>query len=151
MDSKKLDELESKPLEEQLKQHREEFYVNMTPTAIPTKDEMTNLLYAIQEMIELIEQPWMQELKRKEDPKYKNEVYMRYNQRVPMKIIGLMFDDDRYDNLDKLLDMFAILSDVKAGNKEMNVEFDKFRDKLNDEYLYKPHGGKEEFEKKFKK
>jgi hypothetical protein len=151
MNRKDLDAFESQPIEEQLKQHKDEYYVSMTPEAIPTKDEMTKLLLDIEEMIALIEDPKMKELKNTDEAQYKNEIYHRYNQCVPMKVIGLMLEDERYEHLDKLLDMFSTLNEIKAGKKNMTEEFDKFKDNLNDEYLYKPHGGKTEFEKKFTK
>lgn len=143
--SKLFEEFENKPIEEQIKKHEDEYVVNMNPNAIPNLDKM---LEDINEIIEYIEDPTMLEIKQNDNKYYEHMVYGKYNSKLPMKIIKLMLEDNRYDHLAKLLDMFDTLNEVKSGKKDIKNEFDNFKDKLNDEFVYKPHGGKEEFEKK---
>jgi len=72
----------------------------------------------------------------------------KYINELPIKIINLMFEDDRYNHLDQLLDMFDKLKEVKKGNVDINEQFAKFSEKLNETYVYPTHGGKDNFLKK---
>lgn len=60
----------------------------------------------------------------------------------------LLDKKNREDNLIKLLNLFKILRDVQAGNRNIDSEFDNFKEDLAREYVYPKFGGKTEFEKK---
>lgn len=122
------------------------FKLSMNPNAIPDMGEMLEI---VNEMISFIETPEMQLLEKANFPEFETRLYGMYNAKLPMKVISLMTEADRYDNLDELINMFDVLNDIKEGKKNMQEEFEKFNEGLNKKYLYDPHGGKENFEKTF--
>ena len=135
---------EDKLTEEKIK----ELKVEMNPKAIPDLD---NLLEIIYEMISFIETPKMKKLENTNIDEFERLLFGRYNSKVPMKIIRLMCDENRYDNLMKLIDMFDVLQDIKSGKKDMINEHNKFCESLNEKYLYSAFGGRENFEKEMQK
>lgn len=81
--------------------------------------------------------------KKKEE--FENIVYGKYNNVLPMKIISLLIEQERYDNLNELLDMFETLKDIKLGKKDINLEAEKFGEKNRSKYVYPKFGGKDNF------
>jgi uncharacterized Ntn-hydrolase superfamily protein len=127
---------------------RDALRVEMTPNAIPDLD---NLLENIQNLLEDIETPEMQQLEktnRKEFEKILTHKY--YSDISSIKIINLMLEPARYENLEKLLDMFERLKQVKNGNLNIQDAHKNWCEKMNEEYVYSKHGGKENFEKVMK-
>lgn len=120
------------------------FRLTMDPNAIP---DLGNMLVIINELLMFIETEDMQKLEKSDRKEFERRTYTKYNNDLPMKIIGLMLEDDRYDHLSRLLDMFDVLNDVKKGKKDMQKEYESFNEKLNESYLYPAYGGKEGFEK----
>ena len=123
------------------------FKLSMDSKAIPNLDE---LLLHINNLINFIERPKMVELQEKNKTEFERLVFAKYNSLLPMKIISLLVEKDRYEHLAKLLDMFDVLNDVKSGNKDIQEEYNKFSENLNEKYVYTLHGGKDNFEKKMK-
>lgn len=152
-----------------------EYEVVMTPGAIPDLNVMSehiiNLLNYIEspDMVEM-ENSYLNEydkinvLKEKEQTidtkrkiiqlkkiankkkeKYENLIYGKFNSVLPMKIISLLVEQERYDNLNELLDMFDILKDVKNGKKDINIEAEKFGEKNRTKFVYPKFGGKDQF------
>lgn len=72
-------------------------------------------------------------------------VYGKYNSVIPMKIISLLIEQERYDNLNELLDMFERLKAVKEGKKDIHEEAEKFGEINRSKYVYPKFGGKEKF------
>ena len=62
-----------------------------------------------------------------------------------MKIISLLVEQERYENLTELLDLFETLKDVKSGKKDINIEAEKFGEHNRSKYVYPKFGGKEKF------
>ena len=91
------------------------FKLSMDPNAIP---DLSELMGTIEAMLQFMETDKMKELEATNKAEFDTLVYGRYNDIVPMKIISLMVDENRYENLDGLLDMFDILNDVKSGKKK---------------------------------
>jgi hypothetical protein len=117
--------------------------MSMDPSAIP---DLGDILQYVDNLIEFVEKPEMIILKGADYQEFEKRVYQRYNQFMPIKIIGLLIDEDeRYDNLTKLLDMFDRLENVKRGNSNIQTEYEDFSEKLNEQYLYPVFGGKEKF------
>jgi hypothetical protein len=117
--------------------------MSMDPSAIP---DLGNILEYVDSLIEFVEKPEMIILKGVDYQEFEKRVYQRYNQFMPIKIIGLLIDEnERYDNLTKLLDMFDRLENVKRGNSNIQSEYEDFSEKLNEQYLYPVFGGKEKF------
>jgi hypothetical protein len=119
--------------------------VEMNPSAIPDLDDM---LVHIQRLLEEIETPEMQELEKKNRNEFEKILTHKYYADISStKIINLMLEPERYENLEKLLDMFERLKKVKSGNLDIQDAHKNWCEKMNEEYVYSKHGGKENFEK----
>lgn len=81
--------------------------------------------------------------KKKEE--FETLVYGKYNSVLPMKIISLLVEQERYENLNELLNMFETLKDVKAGKKDIYVEAENFGEKNRSKYVYPQFGSKEKY------
>lgn len=121
-----------------------QFKLSMDPNAIP---DLHSLMEKIENMLSFMETDEMRRLEEENLDEFETLVYGRYNAEVPMKIISLMVDENRYENLEQLLDMFDVLMDVKTGKKNIQEEAEKFSEKQNEKYVYPKFGGKEEFQK----
>jgi hypothetical protein len=127
---------------------RDAMRVEMNPNAIPDLDTM---LVNIQRLLEDIETPEMQELEKKNRNEFEKILTHKYYEDISStKIINLMLEPERYENLEKLLDMFERLKNVKNGNLDIQDAHKKWCEKMNEEYVYSKHGGKENFEKVMK-
>ena len=84
---------------------------------------------------------------KKKKEQFEAFVYGKFNNSIPMKIISLMIEQERYENLDELLNMFDTLKAVKSGKKDINKEAEKFGEKNKQKYVYPKFGGKDNFEK----
>lgn len=120
------------------------FRMTMDPNAIPDMDKMYETLY---DLINFVESEPMKKLEEENFEEFENILYGRYNSLLPMKVISLMTEGDRYDHIDNLMNMFDSLAEIKQGNRDIQDEFKKFNENLNQKYLYDPFGGKENFEK----
>jgi hypothetical protein len=120
--------------------------VKSDPNAIPDLEKM---LVHIYELLEEIETPEMQELEQKDRKQFEVILTHKYRDCIPsIRIMNLILESERYDNLDKLLDMFERLQKVKDGKVNIDAAQKDFCEKLNETYVYPAHGGKEGFEKK---
>ena len=124
------------------------FKLSMTPDAIPDID---NILVHIDELLTFIEIPEMKKLEISNKKEFERLVYGRYNNVLPMGIINLLVEDDRYEQLETLLNMCDTLKQVKSGKKDLHEEHAKFSEKLSEQYVYPKFGGKEKFEQELKK
>lgn len=131
----------------ELMRQREESIASMDPNAIPDLDQM---LVKINELLEFIEKPESVNMMKRNKNDFEDMIIKLFGEDIPNKIITLMLEDDRYDNLAKLLDMFDILRKVKNQQADIQEEFHKFNENLNEQYLYPKFGGKEEFENRMK-
>lgn len=118
--------------------------LTMTPDAIPDVDR---ILEIIEDMLNFIETPVMEELEKTDKEEFERLVYGKYNgiEELPFRIISLVVDENRYENIEQLLDMFEILKEVKAGKKNIFEEAEKFGEAQNEKFVYKNFGGKENF------
>lgn len=92
----------------------------------------------------------LRKIAKKKKERFETHVYTRYNSVLPMKIISLLIEQDRDDNLNDLLDMFNKLKAVKRGDTDIDHAADKFGEKLRSKYVYNHFGGKEGYEKMIK-
>jgi hypothetical protein len=121
-----------------------EFRLSMDPNAIPDLGQMLNI---INELLAFIETDNMIRMEKENKIEFERAVHGRYNAYLPIKIIKLMLEPDRYDHLSRLLDMFDILNNVKDGKQNIQDAYNNFSEKLNEKYIYPMHGGKANFEK----
>lgn len=116
--------------------------MSMSPDAIPDLGELLNY---VNSLIAFVETPEMVVLSKTNYEDYERRAYQRYNQHMPIKIIGMMVnEEERYENLERLLDMFDRLDGVKTGKRDMQNEYADFSEKLNEQYLYPEYGGSKE-------
>jgi len=116
--------------------------MSMSPEAIP---DLTELLNYVNELVSFVETPEMILLSKTNYQEYEKRAYQRFNQYMPIKIIGMMVnEEERYENLERLLDMFDRLQAVKSGKKNIQEEYADFSEKLNEKYLYPEYGGSKE-------
>ncbi len=119
--------------------------IEMDPNAIPDLD---NMLIYIQKLLEEIETPRMQYLEKTNKNEFEKILTHKYHENIPsFKIINLLLEPERYENLDKLLDMFERLKNIKNGNLDIQKAHKDWCEKMNEEYVYPKHGGKANFEK----
>lgn len=143
----KGDQLDYKKIEEMQKKIKEEF--PMKREAIPNTFEILSL---VEEMLNWIYTPEMQELEKTDRKEFELRVAHRYNTKLSMNIINQMVEPEplRTENLEILMDMMKRLDNMRNG-ADMEKENEIFQEKMRDKYLYPAFGSKEEFEKKFSK
>ena len=125
-----------------------QFNVGLSVNAIPDIDSMVK---TIDNMLDFIESPRMKSLEISNKDRFETEVFTKYNDVLPMKIITLIVDKNRYENLEQLLDMLETLSQIKKGKKDLMEETQKFNEKQNETFVYPKFGGKDNFEQMMKK
>jgi hypothetical protein len=125
-----------------------QFRVSMTPNAIPDIDSM---LVHIDNLLNFVELPEMKKLETVNKKEFERLVYGRFNAILPINIINLLLEDDRYEHLDMLLNMCDTLKQVKDGKMDIHQEHAKFSEKLSEKYVYPKFGGKENFENEMMK
>lgn len=125
---------------------RNSYISQMSANSIPDLD---NILIYVQELLQDIETPEMQNLEKTNKKEFEKILTHKYYEKIEsIKIINLMLEPERYENLEKLLDMFDNLKKVKQGKTDIQNAHKNWCEKMNEEYVYSKHGGKANFEKK---
>jgi len=132
---------------EQVQEEVDKYVLSMNKEAIPDVD---NMLETVNDLLNFIESPGMVKLEASDKKKFEEVTYSKYNDSLSVSIIRMMLEDDRYDNLVKLMDMFESLQNVKNGKIDVQSAFKNFREGKNEEYIYPTFGGKKGFEDKMK-
>jgi len=101
------------------------------------------------QILEVMNQPAMIELKSKNPIVYTNQIATLFPEFADRhySILKILQDDD-LDSIDYLLDFLGQLKKIKNNEIEPMIAFNTFADKLNHEMIYDKFGGKEAFEKK---
>jgi hypothetical protein len=119
--------------------------LEMTPDAIPDLDALTG---KVMDFLDFIDTPQMMKLEGDDNTKFRQLINAKYDD-MPHSIVKIFLDrENRIENLERLLSTFEMLDTIKKGNKDMESEFDTFREGLFHRYLYPQFGGKEEFARK---
>jgi hypothetical protein len=128
---------------------RNTYMAQMNANSIPDLD---NILIHVQNLLQDIETPEMQKLEKENKKEFEKILTHKYYEKIDsFKIINLMLEAERYENLEKLLDMFDNLKKVKQGKTKIQDAHKLWCEKMNEEYFYSKNGGKENFEKKLAK
>ena len=98
-----------------------------------------------------VETTEMQQLAQLHKKEYETILTHKYSQDIPIKIINLMLEDERYENLERFLDLIERLKAVQEGKVDINDAHKAFSESLNDKYVYSKFGGKDKFEKEMSK
>lgn len=107
-------------------------------------DKLTERVF---EILEYLESDSTKKLMKKNEGAVKMVLTNKYID-VPMGIINLLVDDEnRGENVDRLVRMFEKLNQIKKGELDAKVAETVFFDEVNERYLYSKFGGKENFEK----
>ena len=120
--------------------------MQMDKNAIPDLEVLTNEIF---DFLVFIDQPEIIELRISQHGNFLKLVEEKFKN-IPLSITKMLTDEssDRVKNITKLLDMFQTLNKVKKGEKNIDSEFENFKENLSEEYIYPKFGGKEEFERK---
>jgi hypothetical protein len=134
--------------EEEMKKNMEKnggTQMKMTKDAIPDLKQLTT---RVLEILELSDTEDMINLENTQ----KNKYIQLFNEKfldVPYSILKLLLDRERREeNLSKLLEMFAMMHDIKDNKLDLEEAYDNYSEKLREEFIYPKFGGKEGFEKK---
>ena len=125
-------------------------YLDFDSNNIPDLCSLTNDIITF---LEYIITPEMQKLENENKDAFSKHLENKFSDFTLnyITIYKMLLDKDkREENTMKLLNLIEILKEVKKGSKNMESEFDKFKETLNEEYIYSKFGGKENFEKKIK-
>jgi hypothetical protein len=132
--------------------HNQEVHLDtsLDPREIPDLEKLTAtikefLLYLETEEIRALEQDkdtYIETLRNK-FPEFSVNFYGIFN---------MLSDRTNLDaNIKKLMKLINVLKKVKAGERNIETEFDRFKESLAEEYIYPKFGGKEEFLNKLDK
>lgn len=116
----------------------------MSASSIPDLDVITG---HVVDMLEFMDSSDMVKKRKENQKEFELVVYHKYRELMPTKIIDLLIED-RVGNLERLITMFDTLKDVKAGKKNMEKEYSRFTEDVNQQYVYSKYGGKDKFNKK---
>lgn len=125
--------------EEEMMNDRNAYHTEMSVDAIP---DLKSILKNVIEIVEWMEQPEMVHMEKNDNVSFERLIIHKYQDLMPYNIIKLILQD-RYENLEKIINMFQILDKVKSGKADINEEYEKFGESLNEEYLYPKFGGKD--------
>lgn len=111
-------------------------------SAIPDLTLMTTKLL---EFIEFEEKEETQKLKEENRGNYNYVIYKEYSMLPPTMIKLLSEKEKRTENLQKVMDMLRLLTNVKEGKTNFEHAENEFMEKRSEEYLYPIFGGREKF------
>lgn len=122
--------------------------MDMKPAAIPDIEKITS---EVIDMLDFMETPDMIEMEKSDNTKFYHIITSKF-ENLPFSIIKLLIErENRGENLEKLLEMFSVLQNVKHGNKDIESAYNDYKENLNEQYIYPKFGGKDEFERKIAK
>lgn len=95
----------------------------------------------------------MIELEKSNYPEYMKKIEDRYKDfsLKYMSTFTMLLDrENRVKNMERLLLLIETLKEIKYGNRDKDIEFNKFKESLANEYIYPKFGGKRAFEHKMR-
>lgn len=125
-------------------------YLDFDTQAIP---DLNNLTTEIINFLEYINNDDMESMEKNNFVEYKNHLEQKFPD-FSLNYINifnmLLVKHNREYNLMKLLTLFDTLKEIKDGNKDINNEYNIFKESQAQEYIYPKFGGKRNFEKHIK-
>ena len=133
-------------IEEQMTpEQREILNKKSSPDAIPNLVTLTKHVY---EILEFLEKDEIKRLCKVNMGAIRNILNNKYAETVPYGIISLLLNEnERYGNLEILLEMFNTLKNAKNGNISMDHAEKTFGECITKKYIYSKYGSREGFEK----
>jgi hypothetical protein len=104
------------------------------------------------EILTYLEDPKNQQAINTNEGAIKMMLNNKYADTVPYGVITLLMEKEkRYENVDRLMKMFEQLAKAKRGEVELEQIEKDFVENVSYEYIYKPYGSKENFEREMMK
>lgn len=119
----------------------------MSIDAIPDLDVLTGHVF---EILQYLEDPSSKKLMKTKNGEGAIRMHLnnKYADSVPLGIITLLMDENnREENVKRLLNMFNNLVKAKEGKESLTNLEKQLTDDVNERYLYSKYGSKEAFEK----
>lgn len=114
-----------------------------TVDAIPDLDVLTSRVY---EILLYLEKPETCRLLKTNDSAVKMHLNNKYPD-VPLGIITVLLEEDsRIENIERILRIFDSLRKAKEGQVSLEDAEKNLVDDVNERYLYRKYGSKEQFE-----
>jgi hypothetical protein len=112
--------------------------------AIPDLDVLTGHVY---EILQYLEKPNVSKLLKTNESAIKMHLNSKYADTVPLGIITILMDENnKIENVERLLRMFGQLRKAKAGEISLDDAERILTDEVNERYLYREYGSKAAFE-----
>lgn len=112
--------------------------------AIPDLDKLTGYVL---EILEFLERQDIKKLSSANMGAVKMMLNNKYADKLPMGIITLLLEEEnREENIDRLIRLFEYLRNAKAGSISLEDAERRLTDDVNERYLYSKYGSKEAFE-----
>jgi hypothetical protein len=112
--------------------------------AIPDMDILTR---HVLEIIEYLEQEDVLEKCKKDDHIIMNELNNKYYKTVPYPMLKLLMDfENREENVERILRILDTLVEAKQGKINLEDAEKNLTDEVNERYVYRKYGSKENFE-----
>lgn len=117
-----------------------------TIDAIPDLDILTG---QVLEILEYLERPSTKRLMKTNEGAVKMNLNNKYaDTKIPLGIITLLMEENnREENVERMLKMFESLQQAKKGEITLESAEQTLSSDINERYLYSEYGSKEAFEK----
>jgi len=126
-------------------------YFDFDEEQIPDLSDLTGQLIVFLEYIHTDEMEQLESKSKEEFIKHLEDKFSEFALKYITVFKMLIEKESREENIVKLLNLFEILKEVKSGKRNMEAEFNNFKESLAEEYVYPKFGGKKKFEQKIKK
>jgi len=124
-------------------ERRDIFEREASVDAIPDLDVLTGAVY---EILVYLETPSVSKLLKTNESAVKMCLNNKYPN-VPLGIITLLLEEDsREENITRMLTMFDSLRMAKSGKLSLEDAEKNLMDEVNERYVYREYGSKENFE-----
>ena len=122
--------------------------IQTNPAEIADPD---TLIKNVLKAIEIMDTEEMIKLQEESYPRFMNKI-IEVIPDIQTSMIKILSDrQNRVPNLERVLQIIETLRKVKLGNLNMESAYADFVEEQNEKYIYPQFGGKEEFERKYKK
>ena len=109
------------------------------------------LIKNVLKAIEIMDTDEMIKLQEESYPRFMNKIIEEIPD-IQTSMIKILSDrQNRVPNLERVLQIIETLRKVKTGKLNMESAYADFVEEQNEKYIYPQFGGKEEFERKYKK
>ncbi|ARF09226.1 hypothetical protein Catovirus_2_175 [Catovirus CTV1] len=125
-------------------------YLDCDSQAIPDLNKLSSDVISFLEYIGTEEMEQMQSKDNEAFTKHVQDKFPEFSLNYINIFNMLLEKENRDNNIMKLLNLFDVLKEVKSGRKDMNNEFERFKESQAQEYIYPQFGGKTNFEQKIK-